>query len=92
MDPSVTAEITAVLTKCYKGMDNKEFDAIAVKDSLCKLLQREDAWSIYISIVPGAKQDSTRAHMYLQKSRGRHTFGIKTYSAKYGKRNLCSER
>lgn len=44
---AVSAKITAVLTECYEGVDNKEFDAITVKESLSQLPQREDTWSIY---------------------------------------------
>lgn len=48
---SVTTEITLLLKRRYVDVDIKEFDAVAVKESLQKLLQREDATSVYGSTV-----------------------------------------
>lgn len=50
---SVTSKITTLLKVCYAEAD-KEFIAEAVKETLLKLLQREDARSVYGSTVSRA--------------------------------------
>ncbi|XP_023806193.1 uncharacterized protein LOC105356638 [Oryzias latipes] len=52
---SVSAELILLLKRRYADVD-KEFDAEAVKESLQKLLQRQDAKSIYGSTVSRAEK------------------------------------
>ncbi|KAL7877209.1 hypothetical protein SRHO_G00038520 [Serrasalmus rhombeus] len=52
---SVTKDVVALLKMRCLG---KKYDAAAVKESLCKLLQRDDARSIYGSTVSRAEVDS----------------------------------
>lgn len=59
---SVTTEITLLLKRRYADVDTKEFDAVAVKESLLQLLQRENAKSIYGSTVSIAERSSQQSH------------------------------
>lgn len=55
---SVTTEITALLKRRYTEAGSKEFDAVAAKEELRQLLQREDARSVYGSTVSRAGHSS----------------------------------
>nr|XP_015830265.2 uncharacterized protein LOC107395402 [Nothobranchius furzeri] len=58
---SVSTEMMLLLKRRYADVD-KEFDAIAVKDSLLQLLQREDAKSMYGSTVSRAEKSSQNSY------------------------------
>ncbi|CAI5660438.1 unnamed protein product [Oreochromis niloticus] len=58
---SVSAEMMILLKRRYADVD-KEFDALAVKESLLQLLQREGAESIYGSTVSRAGRNSQHSH------------------------------
>lgn len=73
---AVSAKITAVLTECYEGVDNKEFDAITVKESLPVAPKRRHMINLWLKSQKGQK----------------HTFGIKTCSAELGQRDHSSEK
>lgn len=58
---SVATEIILLLKRRYADVD-KEFDSVAVKESLHQLLQSEDAKSIYGSTVSRAEVNSQHSH------------------------------
>lgn len=68
---SVTSDIILLLKTRYAEVGTKEFDPVAVKQSLLQLLKREDARSIYGTTVSRAGQSShqsTGSHVSAKKA------------------------